>query len=185
VSLVWSTTPAEAQSLQAASEQEFSERVSVASDFVLGKAALASGRAGFPLALWHARAYVQPRLALVGDAAHTIHPLAGQGVNLGLLDCASLVQVLAEAATSGEDLHGLRVLRRYERWRRSENAVVMGVCDSLNRLFTEKSVAVAGLRRLGMSLVSGQPFIRRTLVERALGVGGDAPRLARPAVAST
>ena len=185
VSLVWSTTPAEAQSLQAASEQEFSERVSVASDFVLGKATLASDRAGFPLALWHARAYVQPRLALVGDAAHTIHPLAGQGVTLGLLDCASLVQVLAEAATTGEDLHCLRVLRRYERWRRSENAVVMGVCDSLNRLFTEKSVAVAGLRRLGMSLVSGQPFIRRTLVERALGVGGDAPRLARPAVAST
>ena len=185
VSLVWSTTPAEAQALQTASDQEFSERVSVASDFVLGQATLASGRAGFPLALWHARAYVKPRLALVGDAAHTIHPLAGQGVNLGLLDCASLVQVFAEASARGEELHGLRVLRRYERWRRSENAVVMGICDTLNRLFTEKSVAVAGLRRFGMSVVTRQPFMRRALIERALGVGGDAPQLARHSTSAT
>jgi 2-octaprenylphenol hydroxylase len=185
VSLVWSTTPAEAQSLQMASEQEFSERVSVASDFVLGKATLASGRAGFPLALWHARAYVKPRLALVGDAAHTIHPLAGQGVNLGFLDCASLVQVFAEASAKGEELHGLRVLRRYERWRRSENAVVMGICDTLNRLFTEKSLAVAGLRRFGMSVLTRQPFMRRALIERALGVGGDAPQLARRSNSTT
>jgi 2-octaprenylphenol hydroxylase len=179
VSLVWSTTADEAAALLASNEQEFSERVTIASDHVLGKATLASGRAGFPLALWHARAYVQPRLALVGDAAHTIHPLAGQGVNLGFLDCASLVQVFAEASARGEELHGLRVLRRYERWRRSENAVVMGICDTLNRLFTEKSVAVAGLRRFGLSVVSSQPLLRRALVERALGVGGDAPQLAR------
>jgi 2-polyprenyl-6-methoxyphenol hydroxylase-like FAD-dependent oxidoreductase len=115
----------------------------------------------------------------VGDAAHTIHPLAGQGVNLGFLDCASLVQVFAAAAARGEELHGLRVLRRYERWRRSENAVVMGVCDTINRLFTEKSVAIAGLRRFGLSVVTSQSFLRRALVERALGVGGDAPQLAR------
>ena len=184
MSLVWSTTPDEAASLQASSEAEFSERVSIASDHVLGKVTLASGRAGFPLALWHARAYVQPRLALVGDAAHTIHPLAGQGVNLGFLDCASLVQVLAEASAKGEELHGLRVLRRYERWRRSENAVVMGVCDTINRLFTEKSVAIAGLRRFGMSMVTSQPYLRRTLVERALGVGGDVPQLARRTAAT-
>jgi 2-octaprenylphenol hydroxylase len=179
VSLVWSTTPEEAASLLASSATDFSERVSLASDHVLGQATLASARAGFPLALWHARAYVQPRLALVGDAAHTIHPLAGQGVNLGFLDCASLVQVLAAAAAKGEELHGLRVLRRYERWRRSENAIVMGVCDTLNRLFAEKSVAVAGLRRFGMTVVSSQPLLRRTLIERALGAGGDVPQLAR------
>ena len=118
-------------------------------------------------------------VALVGDAAHTIHPLAGQGVNLGFLDCASLVQVLAAASAKGEELHGLRVLRRYERWRRSENAVVMGACDSINRLFTDKSVAIAGLRRFGLSMVTRQPFLRRKLVERALGVGGDAPQMAR------
>jgi 2-octaprenylphenol hydroxylase len=177
VSLVWSTTPEEAESLLAADAAEFDERVSVASDHVLGRARLTTARAAFPLALWHARQYVRPRLALVGDAAHTIHPLAGQGVNLGLLDCASLVQVLASAAGTGEELHGLRVLRRYERWRRSENAVVLALCDTLNRLFSERSVAVAAVRRFGMSLVTQQPFVRRRLIERALGLGGDVPAL--------
>jgi len=184
VSLVWTTTPDAATVLLDADDAEFSERVSVASDHVLGKLKLSSARAGFPLALWHARAYVQPRLALVGDAAHTIHPLAGQGVNLGFLDCASLVQVLADAVARGDEPHGLRTLRRYERWRRSENAVVLAICDTLNRLFTEKSVAVAGLRRFGLSVVTSQPFLRRSLIERALGVGGDAPQLARRTAAS-
>ena len=179
VSLVWSTSPAEAAALQAASAEEFGERVAVASDHVLGRVTLASARAGFPLALWHAREYVRPRLALVGDAAHTIHPLAGQGVNLGFLDCASLVQVLAEASARNEELHELRVLRRYERWRRSENAVVLATCDTLNRLFAEKSVAVAAVRRLGLALVTRQPLLRRTLIERALGLGGDVPALVR------
>ncbi|HET9694046.1 MAG TPA: FAD-dependent monooxygenase [Steroidobacteraceae bacterium] len=178
VSLVWSTSPAEADALLACGEVEFNERVTVASDHVLGAATLASPRAGFPLALWHAREYVRPRLALVGDAAHTIHPLAGQGVNLGFLDCASLVQVLAEAAGKGEELHGLRVLRRYERWRRSENALVLALCDTLNRLFSERSVAVAAVRRFGMSVVTQQPLLRRALIERALGLGGDVPALA-------
>jgi 2-polyprenyl-6-methoxyphenol hydroxylase-like FAD-dependent oxidoreductase len=122
---------------------------------------------------------VRPRLALVGDAAHTIHPLAGQGVNLGLLDCASLVQVLAAAVEAGEEPFGLRTLRRYERWRRSENAVVLGACDTLNRLFAEKSMAVAAVRRLGMAMVSRQPLLRQGLIERALGLGGEVPQLAR------
>ncbi len=179
VSLVWSTSPEEAAALQAVSAEEFGERVTEASDHVLGRVTLTSERAGFPLSLWHAREYVRPRLALVGDAAHTIHPLAGQGVNLGLLDCAGLVQVLAEASARHEDLHELRVLRRYERWRRSENAIVLATCDTLNRLFREKSVAVAAVRRLGLTLVTRQPLLRRTLIERALGLGGEVPVLAR------
>jgi 2-octaprenylphenol hydroxylase len=179
VSLVWTTTPEEAADLESASAEEFGRRVSEASDHALGRLTLASGRAGFPLALWHAREYVRPRLALVGDAAHTIHPLAGQGVNLGFLDAASLVQVLASAA--GEEPHSLRTLRRYERWRRSENAIVLGLCDTINRLFAEKSVALSGLRRFGMSVVTRQPLLRRALVERALGLGGDVPALARGA----
>jgi 2-octaprenylphenol hydroxylase len=178
VSLVWSTSPEEGESLLACGEAEFNERVTSASDRVLGEASLASARAGFPLALWHAREYVRPRLALVGDAAHTIHPLAGQGVNLGFLDCAGLVQVLAEATARGEAPFGLRVLRRYERWRRSENALVLALCDTLNRLFAERSVAVGAVRRLGMSLVTRQPLLRRTLIERALGLGGDVPAVA-------
>jgi 2-octaprenylphenol hydroxylase len=128
--------------------------------------------------LWHAREYTRARFVLVGDAAHTIHPLAGQGVNLGFLDAASLVQVLAEAVVRGDEWASGRVLRRYERWRRSENAVVLALCDSLNRLFSEQSVPVATLRRVGMSFVTRQPLLRRTLIERALGLGGDIPALA-------
>ncbi len=177
VSLVWSTTHAEAAELQALEPDEFSMRVTVASDRVLGTATLDSGRAGFPLGLWHAREYVRPGLALVGDAAHTIHPLAGQGVNLGFLDCASLVQVLGDAVSAGEEHAGLRVLRRYERWRRSENALVLGACDGLKNLFGEKGMAVAAARRLGMQLVTSQPFLRRVLVQRALGLEGDLPAI--------
>lgn len=179
VSLVWSTTSEAAERLLAAAPDDFSRSVTEASDRVLGEAVLASSRAGFPLALWHAREYVRPGLALVGDAAHTIHPLAGQGVNLGFLDCASLVQVLGEAVADGEEFAGLRTLRRYERWRRSENALVMGVCDGLNRLFTETGTGVAAARRLGMSLVTGQPLLRHGLVGRALGLHGDVPAIVK------
>ncbi len=137
---------------------------------------LDSERAGYPLALWHAREYVRPHLALVGDAAHTIHPLAGQGVNLGFLDSAALVEVLAESAAGGEPF-GLRTLRRYARWRRSENALMLGTTDTLNRLFGERSVPVAAIRRLGLSFVTRQPLLRRALVQRALGLAGDLPAI--------
>ena len=184
VSLVWTTTPQAATSLAEADPAEFGRRVTESSAGVLGALRLASGRAGFPLALWHAREYVRPRLALVGDAAHTIHPLAGQGVNLGFLDAASLVEVLAEAADSGTDPASLRALRRYARWRRAENAVMLGACDTINRTFGERSVAVAGLRRLGLAAVGAQAPVRRLLMRRALGLAGDLPAIvARPAAA--
>jgi 2-octaprenylphenol hydroxylase len=177
VSLVWTTTPAEAESLQALEASEFSRRVTAASDRVLGAVELDSERAGLPLALWHSREYVRPRLVLAGDAAHTIHPLAGQGVNLGFLDCATLAEVLGAAVADGGDPFALRNLRRYERWRRSENALMLGLTDTINRVFAQKSVAVAGARRLGMALVANQPFARRALVQRALGLAGDLPAL--------
>jgi 2-octaprenylphenol hydroxylase len=177
VSLVWSTTTEEAAALQSLDAADFSRRVTEASDRVLGVVELASARAGFPLALWHSRDYVRPHLALAGDAAHAIHPLAGQGVNLGFLDAAALVEVLGDAVAAGDDPFALRTLRRYERWRRSENALVLGLCDTINRLFTEKNVAVAGVRRLGLALVAGQPLARRALVHRALGLAGDLPAI--------
>lgn len=179
VSLVWSTTTAEADSLLALEPAEFGRRVTEASARVLGHLALDSRLAAHPLALWHAREYVRARLALVGDAAHTIHPLAGQGVNLGFLDCASLVEVLAIAVESGAEPAGLRTLRRYERWRRSENALMLGTTDTLNGLFRQKSVAASAARRLGMSVVGSQPLLRRGLVQRALGLSGDLPAIIR------
>jgi 2-polyprenylphenol 6-hydroxylase len=175
VSVVWTTTPAAAEGLIAAEPAEFNRQVTQASSRVLGEAVLDSGRAGFPLALWHAREYVKPRVALVGDAAHTIHPLAGQGVNLGFLDAASLAEVLGDAAESGDDPAGTRALRRYARWRRAENALLLGTTDTINRLFGERSVGVAAARRLGLALVSAQPAVRRALVRRALGLAGDLP----------
>jgi len=177
VSLVWSTSTSITDELQAADRDAFGRRVTEASDRVLGAVRLDSGRAALPLAMWHSREYVRPRLALVGDAAHTIHPLAGQGVNLGFLDAACLVEVLGDAVEAGADPFGRRELRRYERWRRSENALMLGATDTLNRLFGEKSVAVAAARRLGLTIVAGQPLLRRALVQRALGLAGDLPEL--------
>jgi len=176
-SLVWSTSTSEAQSLLALDAAGFAQRVTEASGRVLGQLALDSDRAGLPLALWHAREYVRPRLALAGDAAHTIHPLAGQGVNLGFLDCAALAEVLGDAVAAGADPFGLRSLRRYERWRRSENALMLGTTDTLNGLFRQKSVAAATVRRLGLTVVAGQPLLRRGLVQRALGLAGDLPAI--------
>lgn len=175
VSLVWTTAAAQSAELMDLEAGVFSRRVGEASDHVLGAVELDSARAGFPLALWHAREYVRPRLALAGDAAHTIHPLAGQGVNLGFLDAAALVEVLVEAEAAGGEPFGPRALRRYQRWRRSENALMLGTTDAINRLFGERSMTVAAARRLGLSLVASQPSIRRVLVQRALGLAGDLP----------
>jgi len=177
VSLVWTTTAEEAATLVALEPSEFGRRVTEASAGVLGRLESDSARAAHPLALWHAREYVRPRLALVGDAAHTIHPLAGQGVNLGFLDCAALVEVIADAVAEGAEPSGLRVLRRYERWRRSENALMLGTTDTLNGLFRQKSVAAATLRRIGLAAAASQPLLRRGLVRRALGLAGDLPAL--------
>jgi 2-octaprenylphenol hydroxylase len=176
-SLVWTTTTAAAGVLRDAEPAEFARQVTRASDRVLGQLDLDSDRAALPLALWHSREYVRARLALVGDAAHTIHPLAGQGVNLGFLDAACLAEVLGDAVEAGRDPFELRILRRYERWRRSENALMLASTDALNDLFGRKSVAVATARRLGMALVAGQPLVRRALVQRALGLAGDLPRV--------
>jgi 2-octaprenylphenol hydroxylase len=179
VSLVWSTSTEEAGELIDVDAPEFNRRVTEATGAVLGRLECCSRRAAFPLGLWHAKQYVRDGLALVGDAAHTIHPLAGQGANLGFLDAACLVEVLARAESSGEEPASLRNLRRYERWRRSENSLVMGFCDGINRLFGSRSMALASLRRTGMALVGGQSITRRALVQRALGNEGDLPAIAR------
>jgi 2-octaprenylphenol hydroxylase len=177
VSLVWTLPAADSEQHLALDAGEFSRRVTEASDGALGELRLASPVAGFPLGLWHAREYCQPRLALVGDAAHVTHPLAGQGVNMGFLDCATLVEVLSKAVADEEDYSSMRVLRRYERWRKAENALFLGLADTLNRLFGDRGMASAAVRRMGLSVVGGQAFLRRTLAEHALGLRGDVPAI--------
>jgi 2-octaprenylphenol hydroxylase len=177
-SIVWSVARAEATRLRALDSAAFGAAVAAASGEVLGSCELTTPVASFPLKLQYAVDYVRPRAVLVGDAAHAVHPLAGQGLNLGLLDCASLADVLSS------DLRGLggagrfgehRLLRRYERWRKSENLLAATAMDALERLFSSDNPAIAGLRVAGLNAVGRLPFIKRRLVERAMGMSGDVP----------
>ena len=142
---------------------------------------LDSERAAFALRLTHAKDYCRERLVLIGDAAHAVHPLAGQGVNLGFMDCAALTQVLVDARKRGSsaagDLADRRVLRRYERWRKSENLLTMGLVDGVNRLFGVTRPSVGQLRRWGLDLLERSPAAKRALINHALGISGEPARL--------
>jgi 2-octaprenylphenol hydroxylase len=175
VSLVWSTAPDEAAALAAADDAEFAARVTEASGGVLGRLEPTTARARFPLRRFHATRYWQSRFVLAGDAAHAVHPLAGQGVNLGLLDAATLAEVLVGAAAAGEDPGDPRPLGRYGRRRRADNAAMSAAFDAIYRLFASRREFVVGARRTGLALVERSGPLKRALVQRALGVGGDVP----------
>ena len=132
-----------------------------------------------PLRQRHAKRYVEPGLALIGDAAHTIHPLAGQGVNLGFLDAAVLAQVLAQAAARGERLADERVLSRYERRRMPHNLAMMAAMEGFQRLFQSDSLTLRLARNAGLDLVDGLEDAKALFVRQALGLSGDLPDLAR------
>jgi len=198
-SIVWTTTPEHAQQLVAAAPEQLAAELEAAlgtldgragdaesgaerAESVLGRITVAGPRAHFPLKLTHAQVYAKPRFVLVGDAAHAVHPLAGQGVNLGFLDCAALVQVLAQALAAGGNvasLAELRVLRRYERWRKSENTLALGLIDGLNRLFSNADPVLSVARRLGLASVNRSAFAKRWLIGRAMGIAGDSPEIVR------
>lgn len=180
-SIVWTTTPEHAAKLVSGDAKAVGEEVAAALDHVLGMVTIEGPRGSFPLSLSHAKQYCLPRFALVGDAAHAVHPLAGQGVNLGFLDCAALIETLSdELANSGSaaSLCELRVLRRYERWRKSENLFALGLIDGLNRLFSNSNDALGWARRTGLSLVNGSTTAKRALIGRAMGIAGEVPKLA-------
>jgi 2-polyprenylphenol 6-hydroxylase len=172
-SIVWSASRPEAARLLALGPEAFGAAVTAASGEVLGNCELSTPVVSFPLKLQYALEYVRPRAALLGDAAHVVHPLAGQGLNLGLLDCASLIEVLGEAGGASFGEH--RLLRRYERWRRSENELAAIALDGLERLFSNADPVSAGLRAAGLSAVDKLPFVKRRLAQRALGLIGDVP----------
>jgi 2-polyprenylphenol 6-hydroxylase len=180
-SIVWTTRPEHAEQLVAATPQEAARQIEVAIDGALGKIELAGGRAHFPLQLAHARQYCKDRFVLVGDAAHAIHPLAGQGVNLGFLDCAALIEVLAQEIEEGNGIEAmaeLRTLRRYERWRKSENMIALGLVDGLNRLFSTSDPLLGWLRRTGLAAVDRSSLAKGFFMGRALGTRGELPRVA-------
>jgi 2-octaprenylphenol hydroxylase len=179
VSLVWSTTPEMAEDLVRCDEAQFAGRVTQASAGVLGRLEAAAPRASFPLRLLHARRYAADRVALVGDAAHTVHPLAGQGINLAFLDAAALVDVLGDALAAGDDPGELRVLRRYERWRKAEALPAILLLDGLKRLFSGGDELKSRLRRGGLGLVQSARPVKRLLMQRALGIAGEVPASVR------
>jgi 2-octaprenylphenol hydroxylase len=172
-SIVWTVGQAEAVRLRALGGAEFAAALTAASGGVLGRCDLGSAVASFPLKLQYALNYARPGAVLLGDAAHAVHPLAGQGLNLGLLDCASLADVLGK--TGAGPFGEYRELRRYERWRRSENLVAATALDGLERLFASAHPALSALRAAGLGAVGKLPFIKRQLARRALGLGGDVP----------
>ncbi len=178
-SIVWTSGPARAAELQALAAEDFDRELTLASERCCGRLALEGDRALFPLRLQHATAYVQPGLALLGDAAHVIHPLAGQGVNLGLLDAGVLIDTLAEARRRGEPLDALGVLRRYERARKGHNLAVQMAMDAFKHLFCNRNPALHLLRNLGLGLADRVPPLRRGFERVALGEGIELPRLAR------
>ncbi len=170
VSVVWSTTPANAERALAAEDDELGRMLTDASDHVLGRLEPAGPRGAFPLCARHATRYVLPNLALVGDAAHAIHPLAGQGANLGLQDAAKLADVVTAAIGDGLHPGDRPVLRRYERARKGANATMLHFMTGLNRLFTTDSVLIGELRTVGMRAFNRSGPIRERAVKVALGV---------------
>ena len=136
----------------------------------LGQVEISEERQIFPLRQRHAVEYIQPGLALIGDAAHTIHPLAGQGVNLGFMDVAALTQVLQQAAGGKQPLGSLGVLQKYQQQRKMDNLAMMVLMESFKRLFVVRQLPVLLLRNLGMKLVNSSSLIKRKMIARALGL---------------
>ncbi len=183
-SIVWSADTARAEALMALAEADFGRELEEAVGGALGAIRAVGPRAAFALALTHARAYTAPRAALIGDAAHTVHPLAGQGANLGFLDAAQLAEVLIEAGARGRDLGAHHVLRRYERARKGDNLAMLAVTGGFRYLFGAPPLpGFASLRSLGLRCTDAAAPLKRLLMRRAAGLAGELPRLARRAPA--
>lgn len=168
-SIVWSLPTEQAESLLNVSDEDFQQQIAEAFDFQLGVIESISQRAAFPLQLRHAESYVAPGFALVGDAAHTIHPLAGQGVNIGFKDAQALAEVVIAAAQQGRDIGSIAVLSRYQRRRRADNIAMQLTMDGFKRLFGNNSQPVALLRQWGLKQVSRSTLLKNLFMSQAAG----------------
>ncbi|MGR5143872.1 FAD-dependent 2-octaprenylphenol hydroxylase [Photobacterium sp. DNB23_23_1] len=178
-SIVWSLPPEEANQLCEMLELEFNKRLTAAFDNRLGLCCVEGERQAFPLKMRYARDFVRERVALVGDAAHTIHPLAGQGVNLGLLDAACLAQELKQLWLAEKDIGRQSHLRNYERWRKAEAAKMIVAMQGFRDLFDGSHPAKKLIRDLGMLFADKAPGVKDEFMRRALGLSGELPELAR------
>ncbi len=169
-SIVWTSSEEQARQLCGAPEKEFNQKLAEAFDWRLGEVTVLGERAIFPLQMRHAKRYIKPRLALIGDAAHTLHPLAGQGVNLGFADAKCLVDILSQATQSGQNIGELTLLKRYERSRKVENWEMIAAVEGLKRLFSNDSIPLSMLRNFGLKLTNQSPLIKRAIMRHAAGV---------------
>ena len=176
-SIVWSETKANAAAIHALDDDAYLDVLRPRFGDFLGEIALAGQRHTYPLSLSLAHDMIAPRVALVGDAAHGVHPIAGQGLNAGLRDVAALAEVIVDAAARGEEIGSPAVLTRYQQWRRFDNATLAMATDSFNRLFSNDNVLVRMARDLGMAAISALPGLRRGFIREAAGLTGDLPRL--------
>ena len=178
-SIVWTLSTSEADRLASISRDAFQAELEVGSHGWLGQVLECGPRATFPLIMRLSERYVSGRVVLLGDAAHVVHPLAGQGVNLGLADAAALTEVLVESRRAGNAIADRGVLRKFERWRKSESELMAGGIHGLRALFLPP--ALAGLRGLGLNLVSRNWPLKEVFLRRAAGQGRNAPRISRGA----
>lgn len=180
-SIVWSTTEDETQRLLGLDDEAFIAELNIAlGESELGTVCGVARRGAFPLRLQHTHEYVRPRVALIGDAAHTIHPLAGQGVNLGFLDAALLGEVIFDAHVRHKDIGLMSVLRRYERGRKSDNVLMMTAMDGFKRLFSNENKALSSVRNMGLNAANSITPLKQLFVQHAMGTGNrDLPRLSR------
>lgn len=178
-SLVWTEKTADAKAILSLDNDAFAEEMRARFGDYLGECRPVGPRWSYPLTLQLARDYVRPRLALVGDAAHGIHPIAGQGLNLGLRDVAAAAEVVVDAARLGLDIGALDVLERYQSWRRFDSVALSLVTDGLNRLFSNDIAPIRLARDLGLGAVAQMGPLRRFFMRHAAGMVGDLPRLLR------
>lgn len=178
-SIVWTEATATAKSLLALPRVLLKDELERRFGLELGEIEILDEPKAFPLGFQMARAFVGDRLALVGDAAHTIHPIAGQGINMGLRDVAALAEAVTDAARIGLDIGSPDVLARYQRWRRFDTLAMGMATDGLNRLFGIRSDAVRLVRDVGLGLVERLPAMKSFFIRDAAGIGGQAPKLLR------
>ncbi len=184
-SLVWYNSPDEVARLKSLSDDALLEQLLVAFPSCLGKIKRILQRGSFPLKRQHALDYVKPGVALIGDSAHTINPLAGQGVNIGLLDAAALAEVIVDAHSAGRDFASLPVLKQYEKRRKMDNLLMMTAMDAFYRVFSNDFRPVKLLRNLGLGLADKFGPAKHRIIRHAMGLEGNLPRLARGESLST
>jgi 2-octaprenyl-6-methoxyphenol hydroxylase len=178
-SIVWTETARDAKRIVASPDDEFHAELEKRFGLHLGDIEIVGPRRAFPLGLHTARSFIGERLALVGDAAHVIHPIAGQGLNMGLRDAAALAEAVADAARLGLDVGGADVLERYQRWRRFDTMTMGVATDGLNRLFSNHSDVLRLARDIGLGVVERIPALKRVFIREAAGFTGEVPKLLR------